>query len=208
MIDAVVLFKVFSVFVIALVLPGPDFLVITATSLTRGRAAGVKAALGVSLVNGVYAAVSLAGLAILLERFLWLTAAMKVCGGLYLIYIGVALWRASMAPLSVEGAAPALPFAKSAFATGALCTLTNPKAIMFFASIFALALTPETSLTTRIVLGGGVPALAFLWFSFVAFSFSRPAMSSCYGRWRKAFDRLAGGVMAGFGVRLLLSANE
>lgn len=208
MIDFDVLLKILPVFILVLVSPGPDFFVVTTLSLKQGHRAGVKAAAGIAFVNGAFAAIGLMGLALVFERYFWLTVAIKICGGIYLMYLGGLLWKASFAKQDAVPDALPLPVKGNAFATGALSTLTNPKAIAFYASIFALALTPETSGTTKLVLVVSIPVLALAWFAFVAFGFSRPSVSSFYERWRRALDRVSGSVMVFFGTRLLLTANK
>ena len=128
MIDINVLLKILPLFVLVLVSPGPDFFVITTLSLKRGHMAGAQAAAGVAFVNGLFAAISLTGLALIFERYLWLTVAIKICGGLYLMYLGFLLLRSSFAAsLAVNNARPSR-LSGNAFASGALSTLTNPKA--------------------------------------------------------------------------------
>ena len=173
MIEFAVLLKILSIFMLALISPGPDFMIVSSMSLTRGRTDGIKAAAGIASVIVLYTLVSLTGLSALFAHYLWVTVAIKLCGGLYLMYLGYALWRSSLTkPMAVEPAAVNVK-KKSAYLSGVLTSLTNPKAIAFFASIFAIALTPSTGMATKLAIGVAVPLMTFAWFAFVAFGLSK-----------------------------------
>ncbi len=118
--------KILFVFFVALVSPGPDFLMVSSMSLSRGRAEGIKAAAGTTLGIAIYTTICLMGLSALFMHYAGLTLAIKLCGGLYLFYIGVSLWRGSLR--KNEGyAVPTEVGKKNAFLVGALTTLTNAK---------------------------------------------------------------------------------
>jgi threonine efflux protein len=210
MIDIAALAKILSVFALALVSPGPDFMIVSSLSLKRSRADGIKAAAGIGAVIALYTLVSLTGLSALFARYFWMVAAIKLLGGIYLVYLAYALWRGSFK--SPEATADADVTAtlkrKNAFVAGMLCSLTNPKAIAFFASIFAIALTPDTTMATRATIGVLVPLSAFSWFSFVAYGLSKPGVRTRYQRWQKVIDRTAGTVMGLFGLRLIETARN
>ena len=208
MIEFAVLFKILSVFFLALVSPGPDFMIVSSMSLTRGRADGIKAAAGIASVIVLYTLVSLTGLSALFAHYLWITMGIKLCGGLYLMYLGYALWRSSLTKQIVAETIDVNVKKKSAYLAGVLTSLTNPKAIAFFASIFAIALTPDTGLATKAAIGVAVPALTFVWFSFVAFGLSKERVRVQYQRWQRVIDRVTGTVLAFFGLRLVLTATR
>ena len=80
--DAVgTLVPVFAVFIPALILPGPDFVGVVRSSLTRGTTAGLLTTLGVTIGLGMYATLSLLGLSAILVKYQWLTWAVRVLGG-------------------------------------------------------------------------------------------------------------------------------
>ena len=88
------LLTVFGVFIPALILPGPDFVGVVRSSMTRGAAAGLLTAMGVATGLGFYATLSLLGLSAVLVEYQWLTWVVRVLGGSYLIYLGFRLIRA------------------------------------------------------------------------------------------------------------------
>jgi Putative threonine efflux protein len=131
---ALVLISVFAVFIPALILPGPDFVAVVRSSMSRGTRAGLLTTLGVSLGLCLYATLSLLGLSAILVKYQWLTWAVRVLGGGYLIFLGIRLIRAK--PQAIELDQAMRPPGR-AILFGFLVTLTNPKAIVLFASVFA-----------------------------------------------------------------------
>src|SRR3712207_9068491 len=94
--DAVgTLLVVFRVFLPALILPGPDFVGVVRSSMTRGASGGLLTTVGVSTGLGLYATLSLLGLSAVLVEYQWLTWAVRLLGGAYLIYLGLKLLRRS-----------------------------------------------------------------------------------------------------------------
>lgn len=210
MINFTMVIDLWAVFTLALISPGPDFIIVSSTALSRGRLEGIKAAAGIACVTGVYAFVCLAGLSVLLEHYSWLMIGLKLGGGIYLVYLGsLLIWHSFSKTEAIENPShtPSISVRRSSFSLGVLTCLTNPKAIVFFASIFSMALTKETTLETKMTLEMMVPLTAFIWFSVVAVGLSLSSMRTRYERWKMAMDRLVGGVLAALGLRLLFTAD-
>ena len=99
---ALVLISVFAVFIPALILPGPDFVAVVRSSMTYGTRAGLMTTLGVSMGLCLYATLSLLGLSAILVEYQWLTWAVRVLGGAYLIYLGIKLLRAKPQAIDLD----------------------------------------------------------------------------------------------------------
>ena len=121
-----VLASVFAVFIPALLLPGPDFVAVVRSSMTRGTAAGLLTTCGVSLGLGLYATLSLLGLSAILVEFQWLTWLVRVLGGSYLIYLGIRLILSR--PEAIDVAEEPARSRGNPLLFGFLVTMTNPKA--------------------------------------------------------------------------------
>lgn len=209
MVDFLPFLKVLPIFFLALVSPGPDFMLVSSLSLSRGRFAGLMSAAGIGTGILVYAAASLWGLGFIFERTVWLMVAVKILGGLYLCYLGILLWRASFQKEERRPQAESmLEKRKNAYVTGLMTSFTNPKAMAFFASVFALALTAETNAPAKAVMAVLCGLTAFGWFGFVALALSTPRLRAQYQRWRRVLDRLAGSILMIFGLKLVFSGKS
>jgi amino acid exporter len=87
---------------------------------------------------------------------------------------------------------------------GLVTDLANPQTVLFFASIFAVTLTPDTPTWAKALSWLGIVAVSAIWRCLLSFAFSRQRMRSIYSRWQQAIERLAGTAFAAFGAKLLV----
>ena len=203
---AVVLISVFAVFIPALILPGPDFVAVVRSSMTHGTRAGLLTTLGVSIGLCLYASLSLLGLSAILVKYQWLTWTVRVLGGCYLIFLGIKLLRAK--PQAIEVDQEARPVGKRAILFGFLVTLTNPKAIVLFASVFATAVTASTPLWLMGLMIGLVTASSLTWYSCVSLFMSSGPVMRRFQRARHWIERAAGVCFIGLGGKVLADAGR
>lgn len=116
---------------VLLILPGPTILAVISYSVAHGKRARLPLVAAVALGDSTALVLSLLGLgALLATSALWFTV-VKWVGGLYLIYLGIKLLRAGVAP--AELAVPAAPGSRLAlFGNTWLVTALNPKGMVFF----------------------------------------------------------------------------
>ena len=204
--SALILISVFAIFIPALILPGPDFVAVVRSSMTYGTRAGLLTTLGVSMGLCLYATLSLLGLSAILVQYQWLTWAVRLLGGAYLIWLGVKLLRAK--PQDIELDPAARPAGKRAILFGFLVTLTNPKAIVLFASVFATAVTRDTPTWLMMLMVALVVASALGWYSIVSlFMSSAPVVRSFSGA-RHRIEKVAGVCFVAIGGRILADSRN
>jgi RhtB (resistance to homoserine/threonine) family protein len=205
-----VLLPVFGVFIPALLLPGPDFVAVVRSSLTRGTRGGLLTTLGVSTGLGLYATLSLLGLSAVLVEYQWLTWTVRAAGGAYLIYLGVRLLRAKPATFdpAPDGDLARGPVRGNALVFGFLVTLTNPKAIVLFASVFATAVTASTPGWLMALMIALVVASALAWYATVSLFMSSQPVMRRFARARHWIERAAGVSFVLIGGRILADAGK
>lgn len=203
---ALVLISVFAVFIPALILPGPDFVAVVRSSMTRGTRAGLLTTLGVSTGLCLYATLSLLGLSAILVKYQWLTWTVRILGGSYLIFLGIRLLWAKPQAIEVEG--EARPVGSRAILFGFLVTLTNPKAIVLFASVFATAVTASTPFWLMGVMIALVTASSLTWYSCVSLFMSSGPVMRRFQRARHWIERAAGVCFIGLGSKVLADAGR
>ena len=116
-----------------LVIPGPTIVMVVGQALAHGRRAALASVAGVALGDLAAATLSLIGIGALLAASATVFLAVKWIGALYLVYLGIRMWRTPMgAPgASAAGIGEAVPRA-TIFRRAFLVTLLNPKSIVFF----------------------------------------------------------------------------
>ncbi len=195
------------VHLLAVASPGPDFAVVVRESVAQGRRAGSWTALGVGCGIFVHVAYSLLGIGLIVSQSIVLFNLFKWLAAAYLVYLG---WRALRArPMSLEaidGAnAPVARSAWRAFVIGFVTNGLNPKATLFFLSLFTVVISPDTPLLVQAGYGLYLAGATALWFLLVAWLFSRGRVRAGFARMGHWFDRLTGAVLIGLGARLALS---
>jgi RhtB (resistance to homoserine/threonine) family protein len=207
-IDVTPILKIAPIFAVALASPGPDFMLVSSLALSRGRLAGAQAACGIAVGILVYATLCMFGFGLMVAKMQGLMLAVKLCGGAYLIYLGYQMWKSSLRVARADASVAGGDKRRSPFVAGFLTTMTNPKTIAFFASIFALAMPPDASLSTKAATITVMGVLPVFWYSLVSYCLSTPSMRKVYMRWSRWIDRVAGTFLAFFGVRLLSSCKN
>ncbi|WP_370549320.1 threonine export protein RhtC [Edwardsiella tarda] len=192
------------VHLLALMTPGPDFFFVSQTALSRSRAEALRAVIGISLGVVVWAAVALMGLHLLLLKMAWLQRIITLGGGLYLCWMGWQMLCAARRP-ATDAPLRGAPLHGSAFWRGLLTNLSNPKAVIYFGSVFSLFVGDEVGAGQRLGLFVLIVAETVLWFSLVASVFALPVMRRGYQRLARWIDGVAGSLFTAFGLHLILT---
>lgn len=195
------------VHLLAVASPGPDFAVVVRESVTQGRRVGSWTALGVGCGIFVHVAYSLLGIGLIVSQSIVLFNLFKWLAAGYLLYLG---WRALRArPMSLDSAdevgttSDRSPW--QAFVVGFVTNGLNPKATLFFLSLFTVVISADTPLWVQAGYGVYLAGATALWFLLVAWLFSRGRVRAGFARMGHWFDRLTGAVLIGLGVRLAVS---
>lgn len=188
---------------VALISPGPNMLVVSTLAANDSRRSAVCAALGVTVVAGLWSSLAVLGIHAIFSAHPVVRACMQVAGGGYLLYLGSRLWRAGGAG---PAAAPAQISPFAAFRIGFLTNALNPKSVLFFSSIFATAL-PHEPPTLLLVLAVVLVVLnAFIWYMILALAFSQHRVQVAYARSGRIISRCSGVLLGLFGAQLLMTA--
>ncbi len=186
--------------------PGPATLSIAGTSMNTGRRAGLVFSLGILFGSACWGLAAAAGLSALMLANVWAFEVLRYLGAGYLLFLAIKSLRSALSPGS--------PMAQRAyggsdwqiFSKGALIHLTNPKAILSWASIYSLVLP-----------AGSAPSEVFGLFAFLysgsivvfigyAFLFSTPGVVASYLRMKRGFELVFAGFF-GFASLKILTAR-
>lgn len=186
--------------------PGPSFVMVSRISIARSRADGLAAAAGIGLAGMIFATLALAGVTALLAQFVWLYVALKVFGGAYLIFIATQIWLGASDPIGGGLAPEQRSTVARSFGSAVLTQLSNPKAIIVYASVFAAVLPSSIPSSLFISLPIGIFLVEAGWYVVVALIFSSSGPQSVYLKAKRWIDRAAAGLLVCLGVRLIYSA--
>jgi len=193
------------VHLLAVISPGPDFAVVIRNSVSAGRQAGLMTALGVGSGILLHVGYSLLGIGIIVSQSVWLFNLLKLLAGGYLLYIGIKAIRAKPQPATELTPITTVLAPRRAFSIGFITNGLNPKATLFFLSLFTLVISPQTPILIQAGYGLYLAIATTLWFCLVAMLFSQSAVRRGFARMGHWFDRVMGAVLIGLGLHLALS---
>ena len=202
------LLAILGALAVGVVSPGPSFVLVARTAVAVSRRDGVAAAIGMGVGGVVFAALVLAGLQALLQSVGGLYLALKVAGGICLLYLGVNLWRAAPRALEAGTGATRTTGLCRSFALGLATQLSNPKTAVVNGSVFAALLPPAPDAALLVALPPLIFVLEAGWYALVALLLSSERPRAAYLRAKTAIDRSAGAVMGGLGLRLIVEAGR
>lgn len=187
--------------------PGPDMALVLRNGLRAGPAAAWWTGLGCCTGIAMWALAAMAGLTAVLATSAALFTVLKLAGGAYLVYLGLAaLWSSRHTPAAGAVAAePAPADRRLAFRQGLTSNLLNPKIGLLFLTLIPQFVAPgEPRLRTSLTLALVFLAIAVVWWR--AFSLGVHALGRLLSRRgvHAALERLTGLVLVGLGIAVAL----
>ena len=135
-------------------IPGPTILLVVGYAMSHGRRSAPTTIAAVLLGDAVAMALAFLGLGALLRSSPSLFLAMKTAGALYLVYLGIRIWRRPAA--FAEGSPAAAEVSRLRMAVDAFTvTVLNPHSGMFFVAFLPQFLQPARPLLPQMLLLGG-----------------------------------------------------
>ncbi|KGT88402.1 lysine transporter LysE [Erwinia typographi] len=186
--------------------PGPDFFLIIKNAARYPRSAAMFTALGVNCAVATHMAYCVAGLAVVITTTPWLFMLLKYVGAAYLIYIGVqALLSRGGGKMDLSNVVAETTSLKKAFLQGYLCNLLNPKATLFFLSMFTQVLNVHSGLGEKIWYAGIILTLSSIWWPLLVIIIQSAPVRRGLAKAQKLIDKLLGGVLIALGIKVALS---
>lgn len=205
-----VFFSVALAHFLALLSPGPDFVLVVKSAMRNDRKNALGVAAGISSANAVYIALCLIGVGAILASSVWLMITLKIIGGLFLIFLAIQALRAKKTDYiglaeASETRGKQASFGKE-FMTGFMSGILNPKNLLFYLSLFTVVLTNEISLTFKILLGTWMTLIVFLWDMAIIYFLSSEKVRRKFTRVAYYIDKFTGAILGFIGFSIVKSA--
>jgi threonine/homoserine/homoserine lactone efflux protein len=195
-----------GVAIATILLPGPAVMLTINNSIQRGLLKSLAGIFGVALAILLVAVISATSLGIILASSVVAFTVVKIIGAIYLIYLGIKMWR-----IKATGAARSnlkeVSFLKC-FIEGFFVSISNPKAVVFFMSIFPQFIDLSQEYRPQFILLAVTFSVliivihtAYALFS----SFAKTKLSSSKGS--VILNKVCGGIFVGFGIGLAVSSR-
>ena len=201
-----------SVHLLAAASPGPDFVLVSQQTISNGKKAGLLCSIGIALGLSMHILYSAFGLAAIIANSTTVLLVIKLLGGSYLIFLGIKGLRSkSNAKRTTEGQQKTTAPQHSPLKTiglGFLCNALNPKAPIYFVSLFTIVISADTPASHLAIYGIWMMVIQLAWFSLVTELLSSPKVSAKLQSVGYIIDRIAGGAMLLLGLKVLASRSN
>ena len=205
------LFTICALHFVAQFSPGPDVLLIAKSSATTTRSNTLKIILGISIGIAVWVCLTLAGFTLLIEQMPWLQTFLMCIGGLFLAKMGWAMLRGGIKSLKQSTSLESEDSLVSKkqpnyFLLGLFTNLSNPKTLIYFSSVFSLALSSSATSHLKTQLAVIIPIQTFITFALFMLIMSIPKMKSVYQKSGSQIDIVSGALFLIFALWLWFDA--
>ncbi len=191
---------------LATLLPGPAFAVVTTNTLLYSRRSGLFTSLGVGCALLVHIFYCALGLAIVISQSLFIFNLIKYIGAVFLFYLGISLLIIKTPPLQpdllTQHSSKSIQSSLTSFWQGFLGNLFNPKTTAFFLALFTAVISPDTSAIWLILFAIEMFLIATSWYSFVVIVLSHRRVVKILDKAEKYIAKSMGILLIGFAVVL------
>jgi len=194
--------------------PGPDFALVLKNTLRNGKSIGIATAIGIGFGIAVHMTYTLLGVAVIVANSPMIFQAIKIGGALYLLWLAYLSFKSR--PIKAVDSINAeeqtnltqnmgnITISK-AFKQGFIVNVLNPKATMFFLALFTNIISVETPYWIQSFYGLYLVIYTMLWFTFIAWVFSRNVVRAWYQKQGHYIDCAMGVFLFLIAIRLLLN---
>lgn len=198
------------VHLLAVASPGPDFAVVLRVALTQPRRIALYTSVGIGVGILIHVIYSLLGINILFKTIPWLYQALLWCCAVYLFYIGIKALQATKQPVHFQqqGDTPNSASTMSGLAGFKLGFLTNglnPKASLFFLSLFTVVIAPDTPVMIKSLYGIYLATATGLWFCLLSLLLTQASIQQKIQGVAHWIDRVMGGILILIALSLVIN---
>ena len=186
--------------------PGPDMLYVITRGMAHGRKAGMLSAVGVVCGIIVHTTAAAFGLTLILQTSALAFLFVKLAGAIYLVYLGIKSWREKSA--FHLGTVAARTTSRALFWQGVLSNVLNPKIAIFFLAFLPQFVDKGSDHVALQLVTLGITFACFGLCFLLVVGYSSGSIGSWLAlrpKYARFFQRLAGGILIGLGIRLALT---
>lgn len=198
--------SVLIIHLMAVMSPGPDFIMALRNSLTYSRKTGIYTAVGFGIGIGVHVLYCVFGLALLISTSTIAFNIIKYLGVTYLAYIGVMSIVSKNSNIEIGKQQHLVDISwLKAIRIGFLTNALNPKATLFFLSLFTFVIGPKVPTTIALFLGVLMMINTTIWFSLVAIFFTQSRVRTLFDRYQKTFNVTFGLLLIAIAIKIVFT---
>ena len=192
-----------SLHLFAVASPGPDFALVIRQCFRYGKKSAIWTSLGISVGILFHVSLSLIGLGLLITYQPSIFNGLKILASLYILYLGVvSIFNKSILHLDKKKKSSTTLYLRC-FLSGLITNTLNPKAFLFFITVFTLVISPSTSQILQGIYGLYMSLAPFLWFAMISIIFTNKSMTYKYVDFLPWIERIMGFILVIISIQIL-----
>ena len=193
-----------SICFIAMVSPGPDFLLVTRNSILYPRRQALATAFGIVAGCTMHATYCALGLAFIITQSIVLFSLIRYAGACYLVYLGIKCLtsKGEAVAVTVDRSAHADVPVRKAFLEGFLCNALNPKLAVFLLSLFTQFISVDATLLQKVLVAAVFFGEAAIYWPALVFMLQLGPVRAVFSRVQAGVDRVCGVLLIALGVKV------
>lgn len=182
--DITLLASLAVIHIVALMSPGPDFAIVVKMATQQTRITAVYCALGIAVAILVHTLLSLMGISVMIQQSPVAYVLVQLIGSGYLAWMGYGALMSAIKAIKLKRQPDQVVTLPSdnvvkissfkGFKIGLYTNLLNPKALIFFITLFTVLITPQVGNSTKTAAAVLLFGLSFIWFGLLALVLSKP----------------------------------
>ena len=194
-----------TIHLFAVMSPGPDFIIIVRQSISSGRRSALMASLGIGIGILMHVTLCIFGLGMIVKESDLLFKVIQIIGSLYLVYLGIISIKSKDSSTKSKYNDEFNFNAFQSFKLGFLTNVLNPKATLFFLSLYVLIISNNTPFQFQILFGLWMSFATGLWFAFLSLILTNKSILAKIEFMSTKIQRLTGVILIIFAIKLLFS---
>lgn len=201
--------------------PGPDILLIAKSAATTTRNNAFKVILGISVGIMLWVFLTLVGFTVLVTQFPWIQTVLMLIGGVFLARMGWAMFKGGVQSYKQtvnlgknqldtqlkntelkNNELKNIESKSNYFLLGLFTNLSNPKTLIYFSSVFSLALSSSASIHLKTQLAVIIPIQTLIVFTLLMLIISMPKIKNLYQNSAVYIDIISGLLFLFFAIWL------
>ncbi|QUM90473.1 LysE family translocator [Moritella sp. 36] len=180
---------------VTVITPGPDFVVVVKNTVSVSRRAGFLTAFGIATAIWVHIFYSIVAVQFVATQSEFIFEVIRLLGASYLFWLGWKSLTSTPQPLATKEN----EIQRSAFwKQGFINNLLNPKATLFFISIFSQVVAPNTPLFLQVGYGVVITIICFSWLCFISIMLTIDSTKPYVNKIVQPVEKIAGVIFVSY----------
>lgn len=185
--------------------PGPSLALVVKNTLNGGNKQGYATAISHGLGVGIYAAITAAGIGIIIVQSPIIYATIQYAGAAFLLYLGLKTLFSKASKIDLSSAQTSIDNSVNGWRDGFMIAFLNPKLAIFFLALFSQFVTVDAGIEQKVIMASTVGFIDAIWYVLVTFMLTRGPILKRLKSNSHIVDRVTGSFLILLAARVVLN---